>query len=61
MKFVKNFKDWHEVSEGLKYHIENGLDLTDSVYRLGSDAYSDLFEEVKQYWDKNNIDRKSVV
>jgi hypothetical protein len=55
MKFVKNFKDWHEVSEGLKYHIENGLDLTDSVYRLGSDAYSDLFEEVKQYWDKNNI------
>lgn len=55
MKFVKSFNDYHKVSEGLKYHIENGLDLTDSVYRLGSDAYNNLFEEVKQYWDKGNI------
>jgi hypothetical protein len=55
MKFVKNFSEWHKVSEGLKYHIEHGLDLTNSVYRLGSDAYNNLFEEVKQYWDKNNI------
>ena len=55
MKFIKSFNDYHKVSEGLKYHIENGLDLTNSVYRLGSDAYNDLFEEVKQYWDKGNI------
>ncbi len=55
MKFVKNFSEWHKVSEGLKYHIEHELDLTNSVYRLGSDAYNNLFEEVKQYWDKNNI------
>lgn len=55
MKFVKSFNDYHKVSEGLKYHIENGLDLTDSVYRLGSDAYNNLFEEVKQYWDEGNI------
>lgn len=55
MKFIKTFKEFDKVSEGLKYHIENGLDLTDSVYRLGSDAYSNLFEEVKQYWDEGNI------
>ena len=35
MKFIKSFKDYHKVSEGLKYHVENGLDLTNSVYRLG--------------------------
>lgn len=55
MKFIKTFDDYRKVSEGLKYHIENGLDLTTSVYRLGSAAYTDLFEEVKEYWDKNNI------
>jgi hypothetical protein len=60
MKFVKSFNDYHKVSEGLKYHIENGLDLTDSVYRLGSDAYNDLFEDVKQYWDKGNIILKGL-
>jgi hypothetical protein len=55
MKFVKNFNDYHKVSEDLKYHVENGLDLTNSVFRLGSDSYANLFEEVKQYWDKGNI------
>ena len=34
MRFVKDFKEWDRVSEELKYHVENGLDLTDSVFRL---------------------------
>lgn len=55
MKFVKTFEDWNSVSPALKAHIEEGLDLTTSFFRLGSDAYSKLFEEVKQYWDKDNI------
>jgi len=55
MRFVKSFKEWDQVSEELKYHVENGLDLTDSVFRLGSDAHGQLWEEAKQYWDKGNI------
>lgn len=55
MKLVETFEDFCKLSDGLKYHIENGLDLTNSVYRLGSDAYNNLFEEVKQYWDEGNI------
>ena len=55
MKFVKGFKDWEGVSEGLKYHVDNGLDLTDSVFRLGSDAHGALWEEAKKYWDEGNI------
>ena len=55
MKFIKTFEDWNGVSPELKAHVEEGLDLTNSFFRLGSDAYSKLFEEVKQYWDKNNI------
>ena len=55
MKFVKGFKDWDKVSEELKYHVKNGLGLEDTVFRLGSDAHGELFEEVQQYWDKGNI------
>ena len=54
MKYVKTFEQF-EVSEGFKYHIENGLDITNSVYRIGSQAYTDLFEETKKYWDEGNI------
>lgn len=55
MKFIKSFTDYSKVSEGLKYHLDNDLDITDSVYRIGSKAYTDLFEEVKKYWDEDNI------
>lgn len=55
MKFIKTFEDWNQVSPELKAHLDEGLDLTNSFFRLGSDAYTKLFEEVKQYWDKDNI------
>ena len=54
MKYVKTFEQF-EVSEGFRYHMENGMDITNSVYRLGSDAYKNLFEETKKYWDEGNI------
>ena len=54
MKYVKTFEDF-QVSEGFRYHMENGLDITNSVYRLGSQAYKELFEETKKYWDEGNI------
>ena len=55
MKFIKTFEDWKNVSPELKAHIDEGLDLTNTFFRLGSDKYVELFEEVKQYWDKGNI------
>jgi hypothetical protein len=54
MKFIKTFEQF-EVSEGFRYHMENGLDITNSVYRIGSDAYKQLFEETKKYWDEGNV------
>jgi len=54
MKYVKKFKDF-PVSENFEYHMDNGLDITNSVHRIGSDAYKELFEETKKYWDENNI------
>lgn len=55
MKFIKTFNEWNSVSPELKEHIKQGLDLTESFFRLGSEGYTKLFEEVKEYWDKDNI------
>lgn len=55
MKFIKTFNEWNKVSPELKNHIEEGLDLTNSFFRLGSEKYGELFEEVKKYWDEDNI------
>jgi len=55
MKFIESFSDWSNVSKELKAHLDEDLDLTNSFFRLGSDAYNRLFEEVKQYWSKKNI------
>ena len=35
MKFIKTFEDYEQVSPALKAHIEEGLDLTNSFFRLG--------------------------
>lgn len=47
--------DFSGLPENLVEHINEGLGLTDSIFRMGSDAYCQLFEDAKQYWDKGNI------
>ena len=51
---LKSFKDF-QVSENFQYHLDNGIGISDSVFRLGSDAFKKLFEEAKKYWDEDNI------
>lgn len=36
------------MSEGLKYHIENKIPLSDSIYRLGSEQYFNLYNEARK-------------
>jgi len=39
-----------EHSEGLRYHIENKLPLSESVYRPGTREFFDLFNEARELW-----------
>lgn len=39
--------EYGQISENLKYHIDNKLSITESIFRLGSDAYLDLVNEVR--------------
>jgi hypothetical protein len=44
------------LSEGLKYHIENNLSISTSVFRIGSDSWCDLVNEVRKLNDQGLIE-----
>ena len=44
-----------EVSDALKYHIDNGVSLTDNVFRVYSESYFDLVNEVRELYNKGKI------
>jgi hypothetical protein len=45
-----------EVSDALKYHIDNSISLTDNVFRFYSESYFDLVNEVRELYNKGKID-----
>lgn len=44
-----------EVSETLKYHIDNGLGLTNNDFKVYSEGYFDLVNEVRELWNEGKI------
>ena len=49
------------ISEGLRYHIENGISLQDNVFRIGSKKYLQLFAEARMLneWGTIQLDENS--
>jgi hypothetical protein len=45
-----------KISESLQYHIDNGIGLTDNVFRVYSEKYFDLVNEVRELWNEDKID-----
>jgi len=45
-----------EVSEELKYHIDNDMTLTNNVFRVYSESYFNLVNEVRELWNEGKID-----
>ena len=44
------------LSEALQYHIDNGLTLTNNVFRVYSESYFDLVNEVREVFKEGKID-----
>ena len=51
MVLLKNI----EISKHLKYHIENNLSLSESVFRIYSDAFFSLLDEVRNLYKEDAI------
>jgi hypothetical protein len=45
-----------KVSDALKYHIDNGMNLMNNVFRVYSESYFDLVNEVRKLWEQGKID-----
>tara|TARA_R110002049_G_scaffold62774_5_gene167437 strand:- start:843 stop:1727 length:885 start_codon:yes stop_codon:yes gene_type:complete len=43
------------ISEGLRYHIDNGIPLRDNVFKMGSKKYLQLFAEARMLYKWGNI------
>ena len=48
-------KEEVEVSDHLQYHIDNKLSLTDNVFRVYSEGYFNLVNEVRGLWEEGLI------
>ena len=44
------------ISKSLEYHINEGFSLTNNVYRVYSEAYFELVNEVRKLWNEGKID-----
>jgi hypothetical protein len=45
-----------KLSDALQYHIDNGLTLTNNVFRVYSESYFDLVNEVRELFKEGKID-----
>jgi hypothetical protein len=43
-------KEQTEISEELKYHLDNSISLTENVFRIYSDSYFNLINEVRNLY-----------
>lgn len=57
MKNIPEFEKFvaENSSDAFKYHMDRGLGISNSIFRIGSEGYRKLFEETKKYWDEKNI------
>ena len=48
-------KENTDISDSLRYHIDNGMSLTDNIFRVYSESYFDLVNEVRDLWKQGKI------
>src|SRR5210317_1565085 len=44
-----------QIHEGVNYHLERGIPLHESVYRLGSDEYFNMFVEARKLYSEGRL------
>lgn len=64
------FKQYEDLSESIKWHVDHNVSLTECVYRVGSESYFKFFREVREAytngqleldgWDKDLIEETDI-
>ena len=54
---IQDFKEYSgRLSEGLDFHVKNSINLSESVYRIESNAWLDLVNEARSLWISGELD-----
>lgn len=53
--FLESFNS-EIISENLSYHIKNKISLNESVFRIGSDSWLNLVNEVRKFYEEGKIE-----
>lgn len=62
MKYIRTFESIaytslnEDISEGLRYHLDNNIPLMESVYRIESEAWLDCINEARTLWETGKIE-----
>lgn len=56
MNFIKNFNSFNQVSENLKYHLDNNISILENIFRPYSNSFYDLISEARNHYDSGNRD-----
>lgn len=51
-----NIETYNTITEALKYHIDNKLTITESIFRIGSSSYADFVCETRELYFKGLIE-----
>ena len=43
------------ISEGLQYHIDNKIPLSNNIYRVGTKEYMELYKEARSLYSRNRL------
>lgn len=54
MKYLKTFESYNNISEDLKYHIDNDILLVENVFRYGSEKFFTVINEARELY-KNGL------
>jgi hypothetical protein len=54
MKIIK-FTESVNVSESLKYHLDNNKPITENIFRPGSEAFYNVIKEARQLFDEGKV------
>lgn len=49
------YTDFQPLHEGIDYHIKRKIPLHESIFRMGSDAYFDMFKKARQLYQEGNL------
>jgi hypothetical protein len=56
MKLIlKENKKKLNLSEGVRYHLKNGISIQESIFRIGSESWCDLINEVRELQEEGLI------